>query len=774
MAKNNTIPETWDQIEKVSWKEYSTDNAVFTELLNKEKFTKYPKINAINGIYNKNIEHFRTDPNPLKSPPIHDNIFDLLCSKELLRASYNKLKKNKGAITEGVSGSSADKYSEELIDSTHKQLKNNNYQWNPAKRINIEKPEKKGKTRPLGIPDFKDKLVQNNILIILTAIYDPEFEYLDCNFGFRPNKSCNDVIKHIRIQTIAMDVAIEGDIKGAYDNVIHSILIKILRRRIKDEKFLHLIYTALKAGYEEKHIRYDTFLGTPQGGTHSPILFNIYMNEFDKFIKFELTQIINRWNEIKQIKQPSEKSAKSDNARKRAQRIEKSIKELEENPKSITSNSSITREDIINIFHEIKEEIKETKPKKHKTITKNIKDLEITPTTEEINLLSEYDKNRKNKLKTLEDYEPNERIIIKKMNARVATAGRLHRTIRKIIDECALEDKSSKAYIEILKKKFRKEKKLQLFTEALDPKKKVINIKYYRYADDWILFLRGPISTAKILKKRIKEWLENNLKLELSPEKTLITNLRKDKARFLGFEIFQPNRKQIIRRKTQNKEFLQRYGNIQIMPDTERLTKNFQIKNILRTDRTILSVGFLTPLEDYQIIEKFNQFMIGLGLYYITEISRPSALNYWHYVLYYSCLKTLSHKHKSSIKKIIKNGYTDISKPDIKENNKIIAYDRRIKRKYTKDDGTIVNKVLLNYNEFMMQLKTIREKYRNSDVKHTFLSPTIDFLTLHKSSWRTKFKTQSMCSICGATKKLEMHHIKPIKRGLKNKNKSEK
>jgi hypothetical protein len=83
------------------------------------------------------------------------------------------------------------------------------------------------------------------------------------------------------------------------------------------------------------------------------------------------------------------------------------------------------------------------------------------------------------------------------------------------------------------------------------------------------------------------------------------------------------------------------------MPDIERLTSRFKIKNYINKDEFPLSVGSLTVLEPHQIVEKFNQFMMGIGNYYAVEIDRLSSLNKWHYFLYYSCLKTLSHKQKS-------------------------------------------------------------------------------------------------------------------------------
>jgi hypothetical protein len=325
----------------------------------------------------------------------------------------------------------------------------------------------------------------------------------------------------------------------------------------------------------------------------------------------------------------------------------------------------------------------------------------------------------------------------------------------------------------LLLEKIKKEKNSQLKMTSKDPNRKIITYRYYRYADDWIFFLRGTEQTAKTIKKILEKWLTKNLELELSAEKTLITNLRKNKAHFLGFEIFHQIHKQVVKRRMKHKTVLQRYGKIQIMPDVERLYKKFYIKNYLRKeDNRILSLGFLTPLEDHQIIEKFNQAMIGFGIYYITEIARVSSLNYWHYVMYYSCLKTLSHKHKSSVRKIInKYGFLDLSKPHKKKRElKKVAYDQRVIASYTKNDGTKKYHTLHNYHEFMIQILGIRNKFRNNQLNTTFYSPTIDFLRLHKNNWRTKFKLDSMCCICASTENLEMHHI----RHLKDKNTKQK
>jgi group II intron reverse transcriptase/maturase len=151
----------------------------------------------------------------------------------------------------------------------------------PVRRIWIPKPGKL-EERPLGIPTWSDKLVQEVIRQILEAYYEPQFS--KHAHGFRSKRGCHTALTEVEKTWTGTKWFIEGDIKGCYDSIDHTILIKILRANIYDNRFLRLIEGALKAGYCEEWTFHPSLSGSPQGGIVSPILSNIYMDQLDKFV----------------------------------------------------------------------------------------------------------------------------------------------------------------------------------------------------------------------------------------------------------------------------------------------------------------------------------------------------------------------------------------------------------------------------------------------------------------------------------------------------------
>jgi Type II intron maturase len=245
--------------------------------------------------------------------------------------------------------------------------------------------------------------------------------------------------------------------------------------------------------------------------------------------------------------------------------------------------------------------------------------------------------------------------------------------------------------------------------------------------------------------------------MTINPEKTRITNPRINKVFFLGFEIFYQRNPLIIKRSipASPEPFTQRFTNLQVHPERDRIIKGFLEKKYIDKYGMSRGVGFLTVMTDQEIISKFNSFMIGIGNYYIRQISYPSRLNKFHYILYYCCIKTLAAKHKTTTKSIIKQyGYKDISIPYKK--GKTQATDLRICVKFSRDQKTLW-RTLLNYKEFMYRIKTTKAQMKPPNY--------VDFNTLHKVNFRTAFKLVTACAVCGSKEHLQNHHIKPLKHG---------
>lgn len=211
----------------------------------------------------------------------YERLYRILYNKDMYLLAYQNIYANEGNMTEGSDGETIDGMSLERIEKLIESVKNESYQPKPSRRVYILKKDKKSK-RPLGIPAFMDKLIQEVIRMILECIYENSFE--NTSHGFRPNRSCHTALEQIQAKFTGSKWFIEGDIKGFFDNIEHNILINILKEKIADERFLRLIRKFLKAGYLEDWVYHKTYSGTPQGGIISPILANIYLDKLDKYI----------------------------------------------------------------------------------------------------------------------------------------------------------------------------------------------------------------------------------------------------------------------------------------------------------------------------------------------------------------------------------------------------------------------------------------------------------------------------------------------------------
>ena len=200
-----------------------------------------------------------------------------LLNVQSLIQCHHELPNNKAT---GVNGTTKEQYGESLeeniMDLTSR-LKSKSYRPVPVRRMYIPKLHS-NKRRPLGIPEHEDKIVQKGIAKVLNAIYENDF--LDCSFGFRPNRNCHDALKILNfyVEKRLVSYVVDVDIKGFFDNVDHKWMMEFLKHRIADPNLLRIISRFLKGGYMEEGRIYKTDNGTPQGGVISPILANVYLH----------------------------------------------------------------------------------------------------------------------------------------------------------------------------------------------------------------------------------------------------------------------------------------------------------------------------------------------------------------------------------------------------------------------------------------------------------------------------------------------------------------
>jgi len=208
-------------------------------------------------------------------------LYRILYNTNLYQAAYANISSKEGNMTPGTDGETIDGFSMKWVEKLVAELKEERYYPKPVRRIYI--PKKNGKMRPLGIPSVRDKLLQEVMRMILEAIYEPLFS--DSSHAYRPQRSCHTALHQIKRSCRGTRWVIEGDIQGFYDNIDHTILLNLLKKKIDDSRFLELVRRFLRSGYMEFREVYDSLSGVPQGGIISPILANVYLHEFDCFMK---------------------------------------------------------------------------------------------------------------------------------------------------------------------------------------------------------------------------------------------------------------------------------------------------------------------------------------------------------------------------------------------------------------------------------------------------------------------------------------------------------
>lgn len=210
-------------------------------------------------------------------------LFERILSRNNLNRAYLQVVRNKGAA--GVDGMTYDQLLPYLKENREKfliQLRNGTYKPSPVRRVEIPKPN--GEKRKLGIPTVIDRMLQQAINQVLQPIFETEFS--DNSFGFRPKRSAQmAIIQAKSYYEQGYRYVVDIDMKAYFDTVNHDKLMYLIEKKVKDKQVLCLIRQYLMSGIMENGLIHPSKEGTPQGGNLSPLLSNIYLNEFDRFLE---------------------------------------------------------------------------------------------------------------------------------------------------------------------------------------------------------------------------------------------------------------------------------------------------------------------------------------------------------------------------------------------------------------------------------------------------------------------------------------------------------
>jgi group II intron reverse transcriptase/maturase len=245
-----------------------------------------------------------------------ERLYRQLFNPQLYLLAYGRIYSNKGAMTPGATGETVDGMSMRKIEAIIEALRYERYRWSPVKRIHI--PKKNGKTRPLGLPPWSDKLVGEVVRLLLEAYYEPTFS--DLSHGFRPGRGCHTALRDVANTWTGTTWFIEGDVADCFGSLDHQIMLSTLGEKIHDGRFLRLMRNMLKAGYLEDWVWNATLSGVPQGGVVSPVLSNIYLHRLDIFIETVLIPEYTRGRIRKQDTAYARVRAARDRAHRRGDR----------------------------------------------------------------------------------------------------------------------------------------------------------------------------------------------------------------------------------------------------------------------------------------------------------------------------------------------------------------------------------------------------------------------------------------------------------------------
>jgi group II intron reverse transcriptase/maturase len=245
-----------------------------------------------------------------------EELYRQLFNPQLYLLAYGRIYANKGAMTPGACGETADGMSLGKIGRIIDALRHERYRFSPVKRVYI--PKKSGKLRPLGLPPWSDKLVGEVIRLLLEAYYEPQFS--GRSHGFRPRRGCHTALSEVANTWTGTTWFVEGDVSDCFGSFDHEIMVEILAEKIHDNRFLRLMRNMLKAGYLEDWRWNATLSGVPQGGVVSPVMSNIYLHKLDNFVETVLIPEYTRGRIRRQNNEYARVRSAKDRARERGDR----------------------------------------------------------------------------------------------------------------------------------------------------------------------------------------------------------------------------------------------------------------------------------------------------------------------------------------------------------------------------------------------------------------------------------------------------------------------
>jgi group II intron reverse transcriptase/maturase len=210
-------------------------------------------------------------------------LYRQMFNTQMYLLAYGRIYANKGAMTRGVSQETVDGMSLGKIGRIIEAMRFERYRFRPVRRVHIPKKTGKGKTRPLGLPTWSDKLAGEVVRLLLEAYYDVGFS--DRSHGFRPGRGCHTALREVANTWTGTTWFIEGDVSDCFGSFDHEVMLSTLAEHIHDNRFLRLVRNMLTAGYLEDWVWHETLSGAPQGGVASPILSGIYLHRLDRFVE---------------------------------------------------------------------------------------------------------------------------------------------------------------------------------------------------------------------------------------------------------------------------------------------------------------------------------------------------------------------------------------------------------------------------------------------------------------------------------------------------------